>query len=215
MSLSRLTDAPADKRDTLRLVPKLWNETIEEHRRAVRDATLDTTAALVSKHGLRAVTMSQIAKETGIGRATLYKYYPDVESILVAWHERLVAEHLRQLSEIRHREDLKASERLAAVLERYALILHEHHGTELAALLHQGPHFDRAQQHLHRLVADMVADGAKSGELRVDVGPDELATYCLHAATAATTLTSKAAVKRLIDVTLSGLRPSNSVKRGS
>jgi AcrR family transcriptional regulator len=188
-------------------VPKLWNETIEEHRRAVRDATLDTTASLVAKHGLRAVTMSRIAQETGIGRATLYKYYPDVESILVAWHERLVAEHLRQLTEIGHRDDLKASERLAAVVERYALILHEHHGTELAALLHQGPHFDLAEQHLHRLVAEMVADGARSGELRDDVTPGELATYCLHAATAATTLTSKAAVRRLIDVTLSGLRP--------
>jgi AcrR family transcriptional regulator len=195
-------------------VPKLWNETIEEHRRAVRDATLDTTAALVAKHGLRGVTMSRIAQETGIGRATLYKYYPDVESILVAWHERLVGEHLRQLSEVRHRKDLTASERLAAVLERYALILHEHHGTELAALLHRGPHFDRAQQHLNRLVADMVADGAASGELRDDVSPDELATYCLHAASAATDLTSKAAVRRLIDVTLGGLRPSGEVRRG-
>jgi AcrR family transcriptional regulator len=188
-------------------VPKLWNETIEEHRRAVRAATLDTTAALVARHGLRAVTMSQIAEETGIGRATLYKYYPDVESILVAWHERLVAEHLSRLTEVRDRGDLTASERLAAVLERYALILHEHHGTELAALLHQGPHVDRAQQHLHRLVADLVADGAESGELRDDVSPDELATYCLHAVSAATTLTSKAAVKRLIDVTLRGCGP--------
>ena len=196
-------------------MPKLWNETIEEHRQAVRDATLDTTAALVAKHGLRAVTMSQIAKETGIGRATLYKYYPDVESILVAWHERLVAGHLEQLTEVRHRADLTASARLAAVLERYALILHEHHGTELAALLHQGPHFDRAQQHLHRLVAEMLADGARSGELRDDVAPGELATYCLHAATAATTLASKAAVRRLIDVTLGGLQPPEMAGRAS
>ena len=196
-------------------MPKLWNETIEEHRRAVRDATLDTTAALVAKHGLRGVTMSQIAQETGIGRATLYKYYPDVESILVAWHERLVADHLEQLTEVRHRRDLTASERLAAVLERYALILHEHHGTELAALLHQGPHFDRAQQHLRRLLGDLLADGAETGDVRDDVGPDELATYCLHAASAATTLTSKAAVRRLIDVMLDGLRPSAKARRGA
>ena len=193
-------------------MPKLWNETIEEHRRAVRDATLDTTAALVAKHGLRAVTMSQIAQETGIGRATLYKYYPDVESILIAWHERLIAEHLSRLTEVRHRGDLSVSERLAAVLERYALILHEHRGSELAALLHHGPHFDHAQQHLHRLLANMVADGAAQGELRNDVGPDELAAYCLHATSAATTLPSTAAVKRLIDVTLGGLRPSRKVK---
>ena len=52
-------------------MPKLWSETIDAHRREVRDAILDTTAALVAEHGLRAVTMSQIAGQTGIGRATL------------------------------------------------------------------------------------------------------------------------------------------------
>jgi hypothetical protein len=29
------------------VMPRLWNETIEAHRRGVRDAILDTTAALV------------------------------------------------------------------------------------------------------------------------------------------------------------------------
>ncbi|TIU18274.1 MAG: TetR/AcrR family transcriptional regulator, partial [Mesorhizobium sp.] len=32
-------------------MPKLWNETIDAHRRAVRDASLDATGALVAKHG--------------------------------------------------------------------------------------------------------------------------------------------------------------------
>ena len=65
-------------------MPKLWTVTIEEHRRAVRDATLDTTAALVAERGLASVPMSRIARDTGIGRATLYKYFPDVEAILAA-----------------------------------------------------------------------------------------------------------------------------------
>jgi len=78
-------------------VPKLWTETIETHRREVREAILDTTAALVAEHGLLGVTMSQIAEETGIGRATLYKYFPDVEAILLAWHDRQITGHLAQL----------------------------------------------------------------------------------------------------------------------
>src|SRR5262245_17513296 len=65
-------------------MPKLWSETITLHRREVRDAILDTTVALVAEHGLHAVTMSQIAEATGIGRATLYKYFPGVEAILHA-----------------------------------------------------------------------------------------------------------------------------------
>ena len=189
------------------VVPKLWNESIEAHRRAVRDATVDTTAALVAKHGLRSVTMSQIAAETGIGRATLYKYFPDVEAILVAWHERQVSGHLEQLTELRDQAG-EAGERLEAVLEAYALIHHEHHGTELAALLHRGEHVARAQQHLSDVIRDLLAEAADSGDLRDDVAPAELASYCLHALTAAGSLPSKAAVRRLVTVTLAGLRPA-------
>ena len=101
------------------VVPRLWDETIEAHRRAVRDATLDTTAALVAQHGLASVTMSQIAEQTGIGRATLYKYFPDVETILVAWHQRQITEHLDQLADVRDHAR-NAGERLKAVLEAYA-----------------------------------------------------------------------------------------------
>src|SRR5215207_516840 len=124
-----------------RVVPNLWNETIEAHRATVRDAILDTTAALVTEHGLRSATMSQIAKKTGIGRATLYKYFPDVEAILLAWHERQITGHLEHLAELRDQAS-DAAKRLEAVLEAYAFISHnpEHHGTELAALLHRGKH---------------------------------------------------------------------------
>ena len=188
------------------VMPKLWNETIEAHRRDVRDATLDTAAALVAKHGLRSITMSQIAEETGIGRATLYKYFSDVEAILVAWHERQVASHLRHLTEVQNQAG-GARERLEAVLEAYALISHEHHGTELAALLHRGEHVARAQQHLRNLIRDLLKEAAEAGDVRDDVAPDELASYCLHALAAASSLPSKAAARRLVEVVLTGLRP--------
>jgi AcrR family transcriptional regulator len=187
-------------------VPRLWDETIEAHRRAVRDATLDTTAALVAEHGLASVTMSQIAEQTGIGRATLYKYFPDVEAILLAWHQRQVAEHLEQLAEVRDHAR-NAGERLKAVLEAYALIVHEHHGGDLAALLHRGPHVARVHQQLRDFVRDLLTEGTASGEVRDDVAPEELASYCLHAVAAARGLPSKAAVQRLVTVILAGLQP--------
>jgi AcrR family transcriptional regulator len=195
------------------VMPRLWDETIEAHRRAVRDATLDTTAALVAQHGLASVTMSQIAEQTGIGRATLYKYFPDVEAILVAWHERLVTGHLAQLASVRDRPG-RVGERLEAVLETYALILHEHHRGELAALLHQGAHVARAHQHLSDFICDLLTEGAASGDVRDDVTSEELASYCLHAITAATSLPSKAAVRRLVSVILAGLQPLRSLPAG-
>ena len=150
--------------------------------------------------------MSQIAEETGIGRATLYKYFPDVEVILATWHERHVTGHLEHLAEIRDQAS-DPGERLEAVLEVYALIAYEHHDTELAALLHRGEHVARAQQQLSDLIRELLTKAAETGDVRDDVAPHELASYCLHALTAASSLRSKAAVRRLVRVTLAGLRP--------
>jgi len=190
------------------VVPKLWNETIEAHRRAVRDAILETTWALVAEHGLRSVTMSQIAEKTGIGRATLYKYFPDIEEILLAWHERHVTGHLEYLAELRDQSG-GAAERLEAVLEAYALISHhrEYNGTELAAFLHRGEHVAWAQQQLIDMIRDLLTEAAGTGYVRNDIASEELASYCLHALTAASSLPSEAAVRRLVQVTLAGLHP--------
>lgn len=191
------------------VMPKLWNETIEAHRRAVSDAILATTAALAAERGLGSVTMSQIAEKTGIGRATLYKYFSDVEAILLAWHERQITGHLEYLAEIRDQAG-DASERLEAVFEAYALISYESHGRhdpELVAFLHRGEEVVRAQQQLSDFIRDLLTEGARTGDLRDDVPPDELASYCLHALLAARSLPSKAAVRQLVTVVLSGLRP--------
>jgi AcrR family transcriptional regulator len=196
-------------------VPRLWSRTIEAHRREVRDAILDTTAALVAEQGLLSLTMSQIAEEAGIGRATLYKYFSDVEAILLAWHERQIAGHLQHLAEVRDQGG-DAGQRLEAVLSTYALISHDshgHHNTELAALMHRDEQVARAEQQLRAMIRSLLAEAADAGQVRDDVMPDELASYCLHALTAASGLPSKAAVRRLVAVTLAGLRPPEARQR--
>jgi AcrR family transcriptional regulator len=193
-------------------VPKLWNDTIEAHRREVREAILDTTWALASEHGPASVKMSEIAEKTGIGRATLYKYFPDVETILAAWHHRQINRHLDQLTEVREKTS-DPGKRLHAILEAYAHIHQRRaqhhqkpHGTELATLVHQDEQVAYAQQQLHGLIRDVLNEAAEAGDIRDDVTADELATYCLHALTAASAMSSGAAIRRLVTVTLTGLR---------
>jgi AcrR family transcriptional regulator len=189
------------------VVPRLWNKTIEAHRREVHNAILDTTATLVAEHGVLSVTMSRIAEETGIGRATLYKYFPDVESILLAWHERQIAGHLEHLAQLRDGTG-DAGERLGAVLEAYAgHAKRGQHGSELAVLLHRDEQVGRAQRQLHDMIRDLLIEGVQSRAVRDDIAPDELASYCLHALDAAAGLPSTAAVHRLVKVILAGLRP--------
>jgi AcrR family transcriptional regulator len=189
-------------------VPKLWTETIDEHRTAVRDAALDATAALVAEHGLVGVTMSAIAERAGIGRATLYKYFPDAQTILTAWHERQIERHLDRLDAVARRPG-GPGERLRAVLEAYAALRHQargHQAGDLAGLLHAAPHARQAHRRLHRFVTELLTDAARAGDVRADVDPGELAAYCLHALGAAADLPARAAVHRLVEVTLAGLR---------
>jgi AcrR family transcriptional regulator len=189
-------------------MPKLWTETVEAHRHEVRLAVMDTAADLVAEQGLRSVTMSEIAEKTGIGRATLYKYFPHVDAILHAWHERHVNSHLQRLAEIRDRTD-DPGERLERVLEAFAHHAHEsrsHRENELAGMLHRGDHMETAQQELNQFLTALIKDAAGAGAIRSDVSADELAEYCVHALAAASRLKSNAAVRRLVKVTLSALR---------
>ena len=190
--------------DIMGRVPRLWEENVDAHRRAVRDAVVDSTAALIAEQGLRAVTMTEVAGRAGIGRATLYKYFSDVEDILLAWHERELATHAQQLDALADGQSPPAA-RLEAVLTALGMIYRSFHGNELAALLHQRPHHERAQQQLSAILHRVISEGVSDGALRDDVPVDELAAFCTHATEAASGLPSPDAVHRLVRVTLRGV----------
>ena len=93
------------------------------------------------------------------------------------------------------------------MLDAYAVIRRNQDATRLGALLHGADHVGHAQDHLRRLLADLIREGASIGQFRDDVSADELAMFCLAAMTAAGDLPSQAAVRRLVSVTMAGLRP--------
>jgi AcrR family transcriptional regulator len=191
----------------------LWDSTVERHRHTVHAAILDATAALIAEHGL-AVNMSQIAAHVGIGRATLYKYFPDVQAIVAAWHERMVTAHLDQLTGVAA-EGRDPAERLRRVLTTYLRLSsagahagHDHGpASQVAMALHRASHMPVAHQRLHELVTSVVADAGDAGVARTDVPPAELATFCLHALAAAGSLPSPDSRERLLEVTWAGLLP--------
>ncbi|MFI5907803.1 TetR/AcrR family transcriptional regulator [Dactylosporangium sp. NPDC051541] len=191
-------------------MPRLWNATIDEHRRTVHAAILDTAAALIAEHGLAGVTMSQIAAQAGIGRATLYKYFPDVEAIVVAWHERQVTEHLAQLTAAAAAPAEPAA-RLRTVLHTLAELTggrHEPaaHGPGPAVSLHRAEHLHHARRQLHAMLTDVIAAAAAAGDVRTDMPAADLATFALHALGAAAAAGGPAAGP--VELTLAALRVS-------
>ena len=186
-------------------MPRLWTDTIESHRAEVRDPILEAAAALATESGATKVTMTQVAERTGVGRATVYKYFDDVQAILIAWHEKQIAGHFAALEAACGRPG-DASERLELVLETYALLTFEHHGKELVALLARGEHAARANERFLGMLQTLLEEGAARRLLRDDVSASELASYCMHALSGAATFRSRAAVRRLVGVTMAGVR---------
>jgi AcrR family transcriptional regulator len=137
----------------------------------------------------------------------LYKYFPDLEAVLRAWHERQVGRHLEQLAAAREAAGGDARRQLEAVLSAYASLAGGHDGSPLAASLHGGEHVTRAQHHLRGFIADLLTEGARAGHLRADVPAAELADYVLAALSAAGGLPAGDARERLVGVVLDGLRP--------
>jgi hypothetical protein len=100
-----------------------------------------------------------------VASAELYKYFPDLQAVLTAWHERQVSIHLEQLSAAVDPND-PAAARLESALRTYALTQRHSSGSrhgEFAMLLHQGEHIGRAQQQLHDFVTGLIVEGAEAG----------------------------------------------------
>jgi AcrR family transcriptional regulator len=216
------------------VMPRLWEDTVDAHRQAVRGAVLDATSRLVAGHGVGGVSMSAVADAAGVGRATLYRYFPDLDAVLTAWHQRQVAGHLHQLRDVAaraadasgHGGGSGVEARLRAVLTAYAFSSAQGAGTDVAAVLHHGERMDAARSELVGFMRDLLAEGSEAGVVRTDVPSGELTNFVLHALGAAAEVvpahgssgagessagsrrrSGHAAVDRLIGLVLDGLRP--------
>lgn len=66
-------------------------------RGSTQDRLIGATLVCVSRHGLAKTTVDDVAREAGVGRATLYRYFPNKQALLEA---TLNAEVLRISQEI-------------------------------------------------------------------------------------------------------------------
>jgi AcrR family transcriptional regulator len=167
-------------------MPRIWAETIDAHRRQVSDAVLEATAALVEESGPMSVTMSAIAERAAIGRATLYKYFPDVESILLAWHRRDFGDRLAHLEAVTKSPTLTLGELVTVALHQRRH-LHRHHRPQIVAALAEALASPGAA--MPDVVVESVLDALREvlarlvgrGEVRGDIKAAVLARWVLHA----------------------------------
>ena len=72
----------------------------QERSRATLQSIMTASASLIAEYGLDAVSMTQIANVAGMSKASLYRYFPNKQALLLAHAER---------SFNVHREEMKAA----------------------------------------------------------------------------------------------------------
>jgi TetR/AcrR family transcriptional regulator len=146
---------------------------------------LDAAQRRFAAFGLNKVTMDEIAADLGMGKTSLYYYFPNKEELYKAVIKREQDEFLRRVRKIQH-EDSSAADKLRRYVD-HRLVYH----AELVNLQvlsvsswMQGKPFLRelfesvAEQELDFLRA-VLRGGKRSGEFYVK-SPDDMASLILH-----------------------------------
>lgn len=150
-----------------------WERTTLDHRNRQGDAIAGAALALLLEHGASALTMSAIAAAADISRQTLYRYYPDIDAVLVGVAQ-LIASHDDHLeTQVQAQPD--PAGKLDALIHAVALASgHDH--PEAAAVRASLPPAARdvLVRHEHRVTAlliDILHEGIDAGAFRGDLEP--------------------------------------------
>lgn len=75
-----------------------WGATTPASRDVARDLLLDAAEACLEGKGLASTTMEDIARQAGVSRATVYRYFPNRESVVSGVILRSAERYLRRIS---------------------------------------------------------------------------------------------------------------------
>lgn len=90
-----------------------------ENQRAILRAASD----LMTQHGFEATTMKQIARAANLGDATIYKYFPTKEKLVVGYFEQAVADALAQTHQTKGWDDFTLQEQMQLLVDSFLEIL--------------------------------------------------------------------------------------------
>ena len=169
-------------------------------------AILEAAKSVFSRSGVDA-PIREIAKEAGVGIATLYRGFPTRTALIVAVFRREVdvcAEAAKALADER-----PPGEALEAWLLRYAKFIGTKQG--LAAALHSGDAAyaslpDYFRQNFEPALRSLLATASGAGEARFDIEAFDLLRGIGNLATASG-LDGEAHTERMVRLLVAGLRP--------
>ena len=153
----------------------------ERPRASTEAQIVDAACACFERYGIRKTTIDDVAREAGVSRATMYRYFLNkedlIERISVLEAEKVNTELRRQL-----KKNLSIEDTLVECLFLATRIAHDNTHiraiSEFFATASQSADPDSAAHHANRaLWGSLLESAVQRGELASDLSIDEIASW--------------------------------------
>ena len=152
----------------------IWQGSLSEHRARQADHVATVAMGVIARDGIVALSMSTLADAAGISRQTLYKYFPDVDTVLAA----MAAMAGAGIAELAGRVEAEADPRdglnvfVSAVLSAAAAGHPSPLALEAAVPATAREVMREHESEAERLVVALLRRGREDGSFRSDLDPD-------------------------------------------
>ena len=172
---------------------------------------LDALQELLENHKLQSISVSEIAETAGIGKGSIYYYFPSKDAILEALVERSYEKPLQTAKSLAGRTEISPFIRMAMIFEACRnssseFIKSENNknsGTQEKSFLHQ-KYINHIITELKPVLAEIIRQGIKAGQICFS-DPDALAEIVLIVLTVKMDNTLVPSSKEDIENTISAL----------
>ena len=155
------------------------------HNNKKSDLILDSMQKLMLKKDTRSISVSEIAREAGIGKGSIYYYFKSKEEIVDAVIERSYSDAIRQAQELVQAPGLDALTKMEIIFrtcrDSSIELSRQEAGSYLelqqSALLHQ-QYIYIMIRNLRPILADIIRQGNQEGTISCS-SPDEVAEIVL------------------------------------
>lgn len=142
---------------------------------AAHDAVVEATLALLRESGLRELTIEAIARRSGVGKPTIYRWWPSKNAVAVEAVFGMIAD------DVSYPSHLSATDALITQVQVVAQLLAGELGQGLAEMMGEAQADEQTlhaiNQRFHEIrraaARDLIKRGQHAGEFRADIDADE------------------------------------------
>jgi len=156
----------------------------EAHRSEVRDRILNATERTLARKGLLDLSLDDVVESSGLSKGAIYGHFRNKEDLLLSVHDREIARRYAEV-QARFASDTSARQRLVALTDAFLSPMAEAKRPAMRAFIEflvATPRSRRGRSRLDhryqedlRVLASIVEEGVRAGELREDLDPRAVA----------------------------------------